>query len=311
MSISELLQRLRDDNTSGASTLLDRAVDILDTFAGAEQPRFQDHDDFRQALAALLREVMAAQPSMAPMINLAQQALQACPAAAPATAASEHLRQALTAFRQHMHQSTAALCRQVVAILPSLATVLTYSNSSTVVTALQQAHEQGRVGRVLLSESRPACDGRPEAQALLQHGIEVEYTIDMALFERLAEAQVVLVGADAVFPHGLVNKLGTRALAQIARLQHVPMYSLSTTSKFLPADAAPLLHVADHPGDEVWPDAPAGLHIRNSYFDTTPLDLFTGIVCEHGIYAPAALQAHLQRRELAPVLRSWVPHGTN
>jgi translation initiation factor eIF-2B subunit delta len=310
MSISELLQRLRHDNTSGASTLLDLAVDILEAFAVAERPSFQGRDNFRQALEALTREIIAAQPSMAPMVNLAQQALQACPNDAPTKEAQEQLRQALTAFRQHSGQSTATLCLQALTIMPLGATVLTYSNSSTVVAALQYAHEHGRIDRVLLSESRPTYDGRAEARALLQHGMTVEYVIDMALFEALTEAQVVLVGADAVFPHGLVNKLGTHALAQIARLRQVPIYSLSTTSKFLPAEAAAWLHFADHPGDEVWPDAPPGLCIRNRYFDTTPLNLFSGVVSEHGIYTPAALRAHLQHRTLAPMLRSQEAHDT-
>jgi translation initiation factor 2B subunit (eIF-2B alpha/beta/delta family) len=131
----------------------------------------------------------------------------------------------------------------------------------------------------------------------------VEYSIDMALFERLPEAQVVLVGADAVFPHGVVNKLGTHALARMARLHHTPIFSLCTTSKFLPAVAISLLHLADHPGHEVWPDAPAGLRIRNRYFDTTPLHLFSGIVSEDGIFAPTALRTHLQHQELSPALQ--------
>jgi translation initiation factor eIF-2B subunit delta len=304
MNIPELLQRLRHDNTSGASTLLDLATEILEAFAAAERPSFQGHDDFHQALEALARAIIAAQPSMAPMVNLAQQALQACSHTTPASQAREQLRQALTAFQQQSVQSAAMLCQQALAVIPPRATVLTYSNSSTVVAALQYAHTRGHIDRVLLSESRPTYDGRAEARALLPHGVTVEYVIDMALFEALAEAQVVLVGADAVFPHGLVNKLGTHALAQIARLRQVPIYSLSTTSKFLPAEAASLLHFADHPGDEVWPDAPPELRIRNRYFDTTPLDLFSGVVSEHGLYAPAALQAHLQRRSLTPVLRS-------
>src|SRR5438445_87537 len=88
-------------------------------------------------------------------------------------------------------------------------------------TRQEAAQEHGRVRRVLLSESRPAYDGRPQALALLESGLAVEYSIDMALFERLAEADVVVVGADAVFPDHLINKLGTHALAQLAHLQGI------------------------------------------------------------------------------------------
>src|SRR4029434_11125284 len=102
----------------------------------------------------------------------------------------------------------------------------------------------------------PAYDGRLQAAALLAHGIAVDYSIDMALFERLPEAQDVLVGAETVFPGGLVNKLGTYPLAQMAQCNHVPIFSLCTSGKFLPAAATTLMRFVDHPGQEVWPEAP-------------------------------------------------------
>jgi translation initiation factor 2B subunit (eIF-2B alpha/beta/delta family) len=301
MDLAQLLQRLRADKTSGATSLLELAMDILETFA--DRPSFQGLRDFHQALEALIRALITAQPSMAPMINLAQQVLQACPEGSSPAPAQRQLRQALATLRQHIRLSTAALRQQILAVLPPQAVILTYSNSATVTAALHYAHNHGRVRRVVLSESRPAYDGRPQTLALLQHGITVEYSIDMALFERLTEAQVVLVGADAVFPHGVVNKLGTHTLAHMARLHRTPIFSLCATHKFLPAAAAPLLRFADHPGNEVWSDAPAGLRIRNRYFDTTPLNLFSGIVSEEGIYAPAALRGYLQRWELSPILQ--------
>jgi translation initiation factor 2B subunit (eIF-2B alpha/beta/delta family) len=132
----------------------------------------------------------------------------------------------------------------------------------------------------------------------------------MGLFARLPEAHVILVGADAVCLHGLVNKLGTQPLALLAQRFGIPMFSLCTSSKFLPEAALPLLHIADHSGQEVWPDAPSGVSIHNHYFEVTPLPLFTGIISEHGIHAPAALRAHLQRQELAPMLLQLAAHRT-
>jgi translation initiation factor 2B subunit (eIF-2B alpha/beta/delta family) len=239
---------------------------------------------------------------MAVMINLAQQALQACPEELPLATARRQLQQTLAAFRHDLRCSAEALCQQALAVLPPQSTVLTYSNSATVVAALHYAHARGRVRRVLLSESRPAYDGRPHALALLEHGMAVEYSIDMALFERLPEADVVLVGADAVFPDRLINKLGTHALAQLAQLWGVPLYSLCAASKFLPATATALWRIVDHPGEEVWPDAPNNLSISNRYFDATPLTLLSGLVSDQGLYTPETLRLLLQQRELSPLL---------
>jgi translation initiation factor 2B subunit (eIF-2B alpha/beta/delta family) len=300
MDIPHLLQRLQADNTSGATTLGELALDILEAFA-VQQSASEPHD-FSAALQDLVGAVLAAQPSMAVMLNLAQQVLQACPEALPLATARRQLQQTLTAFRHDVRSSTAALCQQALAILPPQSTVLTYANSATVVAALCYAHDRGRVRRVLLSESRPAYDGRLQALALLEHGITVEYSIDMALFERLPEADAVMVGADAVFPDRLINKLGTHALAQLAQLRGVPLYSLCAASKFLPATATALWRIVDHPGEAVWPDAPTGLYISNRYFDATPLTLLRGIVSEQGLYTPETLRLLLQQWELSPLL---------
>jgi len=298
--IAQLLQRLQADNTSGATTLVELALDILEVFA--RQKAAQEPHDFGAALETLVGTMLAAQPSMAVLINLAQQVLQACPEALPLTTIRQQLQQALATFRHDVRHSTEVLCQQALTLLPPRATVLTYSNSATVIAALCYAHERGRIRRVLLSESRPAYDGRPQALALLESGLAVEYSIDMALFERLPEADVVVVGADAVFPDHLINKLGTHALAQLAQLQGIPCFSLCAANKFLPAAATALWRIVDHPGAEVWPTAPNGLCISNRYFDATPLALLSGIVSDQGIYTPETLRLLLQQRELSTAL---------
>jgi len=301
MHISQLLQHLRTDNVSGATTLVELALDVLEAFTTQEAS--QTPHEFVTALETLVDAVLAAQPSMAMMINLAQQALQACPDNLPLTTVRQQLQQTLAAFRRGLRTSTEALCQRALAVLPPQSTVLTYSNSATVIAALRYAYDHGRIRRVLLSESRPAYDGRPQARALLEYGIAVEYSIDMALFERLAEANVVVVGADAVFPDHLVNKLGTHALARLAQLQGIPCFSLCAANKFLPTAATALLRIIEHPGQEVWPEAPDGLAISNRYFDTTPLVLLSGIVSDQGIYTPEALRLLLQHQELSPALQ--------
>jgi ribose 1,5-bisphosphate isomerase len=308
MHIPQMLQRLRTDNVSGATTLVELALDILEAFAAQEAS--QTSHEFVTALETLVDAVLAAQPSMAVMINLAQQALQAYPDDLPLTTVRQQLQQTLAAFRRDLRASTEALCQRVLAVLPPQSTVLTYSNSTTVIAALRYAYDHGRIRRVLLSEARPAYDGRPQALALLAYGMTVEYSIDMALFERLAEANVVVVGADAVFPDHLVNKLGTHALARLAQLQGIPCFSLCAANKFFPTAATALLRIMEHPGQEVWPEAPDGLAISNRYFDTTPLALLSGIVSDQGSYTPEALRLLLQQRRLSPALQRLASRRT-
>src|SRR3989442_3057795 len=134
MDIAQLLQRLQADNTSGATTLVELALDILEAFSG--QKAAQEPHDFGAALETLVGTMLAAQPSMAVLINLAQQVLQACPEALPLATIRQQLQQALATFRHDVRRSTEVLCQQALTILPPRVTVLTYSNSATVIAAL-------------------------------------------------------------------------------------------------------------------------------------------------------------------------------
>jgi methylthioribose-1-phosphate isomerase len=198
---------------------------------------------------------------MAVLLNLAQQALQAC--TDTETTAREQVQACLAAFRHELHTSLQRLCQQALPIFPPQATVLTYSNSATVIAALSYAQAHQGIRRVLLSESRPAYDGRQQAMAVLQQGIQVEYSVDMALFEHISDVDLVVVGADAVFPHGLINKLGTHAGSAGSSPPRTVLQPLCN-AKFYRSMPC-LLHIVEHPVDEVWPQPPDELIIHNAF----------------------------------------------
>jgi methylthioribose-1-phosphate isomerase len=93
-------------------------------------------------------------------------------------------------------------------------------------------------------------------------------------------AGAVVVGADAIGPRSLVNKLKTRALAEAARAGGVPCYAVAGGTKFLSDDL---------PAPEP--------------FERVPLQLFTGVATPNGLLSPEeAAQASL-RETLSPGLR--------
>ena len=125
MHIPQMLQRLQTDNISGATTLVELALDILEAFTTQEAS--QTPHEFVTALETLVDTVLAAQPSMAVMINLAQQALQAGPANLPLMTVRQQLQQTLTAFRRDLRarpafstrkfQASAALSRVLISTM--------------------------------------------------------------------------------------------------------------------------------------------------------------------------------------------------
>jgi translation initiation factor eIF-2B subunit delta len=208
----------------------------------------------------------------------------------------QRVQQALLEFRQALRRSMEALCRKAIEILPPHATVLTYSNSATVTAVLHHARAEGHLDRVLLSESRPAYDGRALARSLAKLGVEVDYSIDMSLFAKLREADLVILGADAVFPMYFLNKTGTYALVELAQIRNVPCFALCAASKFLPAAAAGLLQPTKHPGKEVWPTSPVGVRVHNDYFEEIPLSLLKGVLSEHGMHSQKDIHVMLEER---------------
>jgi translation initiation factor 2B subunit (eIF-2B alpha/beta/delta family) len=298
--ILDRLDQLRADK-SGATVLGELAINIVERFVAEQHP--QEPIEFSAALETLLSEVVSAQPSMAVMLDLAQRVLLAIRDDSPLSMMKQQVQQALVEFRLALRRSTEAVCEQALNILPSHATVLTYSNSATVAAALGHAHAHGHLDRVLLSEARPAYDGRSLARKLAEAGVTIEYSVDMGLFAGLAEADLVVLGADAIFPTYFLNKIGTHALAQLAQVRGVPCFTLCATNKFLPAEASRLLHILTHRAEEVWPEATPGVRVHNRYFEEIPLSLLRGVVSDQGVHTHEAVSLMLQQASLPPALQ--------
>lgn len=238
------------------------------------------------ALIDLCRTLQAAQPSMAPVLTALNEALQRCELAPDAAA----WRAALAAWGREWPEAAArraaatlAHARQaLIRTAPAGIRVLTHSRSSLVERLLREAGA-GMIREVLCCESRPLCEGRDLAAALAGAGLRARLLIDAAAATVVAGVEVVLLGADAVLPGSLVHKIGSRGLALAARQAGVPAYALCPSDRWLPSEAVPLLAFVEHPADEVWAAAPAGVAVENRYFDHTPLFWLRGLVTEQGV----------------------------
>ncbi|HUR68990.1 MAG TPA: initiation factor 2B-like protein, partial [Candidatus Thermoplasmatota archaeon] len=150
--------------------------------------------------------------------------------------------------------------------------------------ALRASHRGGTLTRVVVGEGRPGFEGRELARTLAAEGVEVILVVDAAMGLQAREADVALVGADAVLGDGsVVNKVGTRLLGMACARAGVPLYAAADRFKISAATSLPL--EAKGP-EEVWPDAPAGVSVRNIYFDRTEADLVKGVATDAGVLSP-------------------------
>ncbi|MBI2059719.1 MAG: NUDIX domain-containing protein [Nitrospirae bacterium] len=126
--------------------------------------------------------------------------------------------------RRRVPISLEAPSRAAIGFPPGLAragAILTHSYSSTVLSALRYL----RPSHVFATDSYPLGEGRRTQAMLHAEAIEVHRVADTDVDAALRKVDVVLVGADAVVPgQGIVNKVGTLAIARRARARGIPVF---------------------------------------------------------------------------------------
>src|SRR5882724_641909 len=146
---------------------------------------------------------------------------------------------------------------------------------------------------VIANETRPYLQGaRLTAWEMVQEKIPCTLITDNMAGHLMSrgEVDVVIVGADRIAANGdVANKIGTYALAVMAKRHGIPFYVAAPRSTFDPAiPDGSHIPIEERPADEVtgyrklrW--APKGVLVRNPAFDVTPAELITGIISEKGV----------------------------
>jgi methylthioribose-1-phosphate isomerase len=207
-----------------------------------------------------------------------------------------------------IHREDAEACRLIgehgAALVPARATIITICNTGALATGgigtaygiIRVAHEQGRQVKVLACETRPLLQGaRLTMWELMRDGIPATLITDSmaATAMRLKKADLVVAGADTIARNGdAANKIGTYALAVLARHHGLPFYltaPMSSVAPNLPHGAH--ISIEERSADEVTsftgqPTAPSGAQVWNPSFDVTPAELITAIITERGVARP-------------------------
>jgi methylthioribose-1-phosphate isomerase len=185
------------------------------------------------------------------------------------------------------------MARHAVELFQPGSRVLTHCNAGglatggygTAVGAIRRAWEEGLVEHVWVDETRPLLQGaRLTAWELDRLGIPFAVLPDVAAGARMASGEVdaVVTGADRIAANGdTANKVGTYALAVLARHHGIPLHVVAPTSTVDLATATGAgIPIEERDPAEVTERFPA----RNPAFDVTPAALVTTIVTEDGIH---------------------------
>jgi translation initiation factor 2B subunit (eIF-2B alpha/beta/delta family) len=241
------VRRIAGDRTSGAAEIATEAARAL-----ADLPK--------RRMGDAIRLLLQGHPSMAPLWRLATEVLLA---AEPRDAARD--------FISALESDHAAV--EVLAPVVSGRRVLTISYSSSIVALVRRT----KPGTVLCMRSEPGGEGAHAAEAISEWTNAV--LIEDADAIRDVPADVVVVGADAVTPTAIINKVKTRALAEAALAKRIHAYVVAGETKFIGAELPP-----------------------EPSFEPTPLDLIFAIATPVGLLDPKDAGKRAQARRVHPEL---------
>jgi ribose 1,5-bisphosphate isomerase len=297
--IEALVAPLRADAISGAAELARAAATVIER-ASQEAPA-ESGGALVEWLSTLVIAVLDAQPAMAPMMTLAREVLGRLDASASVAETRSAAVAAVSTFRESSSAGAAAAARAAASQIPG-SPVLTLSFSATVRDALTLAAGDRPV-QVVCLESRPLNEGSALARELASAGLSITLAVDAAAEGLLPECGAVLMGADSIGDRGVVNKIGSAALARGAAQHGIPLLVVADSSKLLPVGLPQSLGV-DRPAEEVARPT-AGMRVWNRYFDVYPADLVTSFLTEKGALSPAGLDRERRALPVPPKLAEW------
>jgi translation initiation factor eIF-2B subunit delta len=295
-----LVERIRRDRRSGASVLLAEGIEAARLFLAEARRLPPSH--LTTALEQLTRRLTASQPSMAVFLTLANALWLERGEGEEEPPAWDRLHDALVRYADGIDQGLRATVRRAAALVRPGSLVLTYSNSTAVRMALWQAMAAGRRFEVVCSESRPMGEGVSLARRLAALGIPVHLTVDAALAEWIEAAGLALLGADAITPDVVINKVGTEPILHAARRIGVPAYVLADSSKWLPPLLARFWRVREEAPEEIARPGVPKLRVHNRYFGMSALGLVTGVVWEGGVARPREIRRRIARLPVSEAL---------
>ncbi len=276
------MEAVANDRVSGASEVAINCAQALIAFIEQEQPHFGSAWQIEAGILRLARRILSGQPSMAPVIRVLNDSALAARDANSVKAAEAAVRAVCLRYIRHIEGASERISQHAAEVLQGVTAVVTLSFSSVVFRALAYLSQRRRQNlHVICLESRPAMEGRSLAAKLAGEGVRTTLLVDGAVADVLRQADAWLSGADSLTERGIVNKLGTATLAVAGAFLGVPGYVLCDTSKILPAGfGVPAINDLDPA--EVWQGAPAGVEVRNRYFDVSPWGAIEAVITEDG-----------------------------
>lgn len=110
-------------------------------------------------------------------------------------------------------------------------TILTHSHSGVIIAVLRNLLSKGYLIDVIQTNSEPGGEGLIQAKAIEQLGINVIIIKDEDLANSIDQVDCCFLGVDQYDENSFVNKLGSKAIVEIATQFNKPVYVLGDSRK--------------------------------------------------------------------------------
>lgn len=261
------------DRTHGASELLKSALHaFLQFIESYESPDYGAIDSLMNDLANL-RTDMAVFSNCVRLIN---------------TESVDSLANSVIQLLEYLEHAPEKIAGNAGKTISKPVTIMTNSRSSVVERVILYLHDTSKLKQVIQAESRPAYEGRKNAERLLDSGVYVTVIPDAAMGYWINYADTVIVGADAVAVDGsFLGKIGCYPLALLARNAGIGYYIAAERLKFIHDLPNELEANQKFSGDAIgWGVMSDRLLLSNIIFEITPGKLVTGYITDFGLQKP-------------------------
>jgi translation initiation factor 2B subunit (eIF-2B alpha/beta/delta family) len=187
----------------------------------------------------------------------------------------------------HFDEAQNLINKHVFSLIRNKDIIFTHCHSTNVISSLIFAKKNGKNFQVYNTETRPLFQGRRTARDLKKAKIPITMFIDSAIALALEKenkkdkifVDKIFLGSDALLKEGVINKIGSKLISEIAFNHKIPVYIIADSWKFS-KDKIP---IENRTLNEVWDNAPKEIKIKNPAFEFVPKKYITSIITEYGV----------------------------
>ena len=193
----------------------------------------------------------------------------------------------LSSINSHFDEAQDKINNAVFKLIKNKDIIFTHCHSTNVVNSIIYSHKKGKRFQVINTETRPLFQGRKTAKKLAKAGVKVTMFTDSSIAMAIEKdskvdpiySTKIFLGADALLRNGIINKIGSKIIAEIGHEHRVSVYIIADSWKFTKKK----IPIENRKLNEIWNRAPKGIKIKNPAFEFVDKKYIAGIVTELGL----------------------------